>query len=136
MLFGTLAPAIAHGENELAPDPNKSWRYNGGFSQGYIGLPLKGHHTQEYLLGYRNGTALYWFNRGDTEGYYNLHPTSKNPDYLQGWQQGNATRADVRFDKNFEPFPTHTDDNYKNYYIGVHDGAVAADNDNNADGTS
>lgn len=42
--------AHAYATNELAPDPSKSVAYNAGFSAGYLGLPLKGHHTQQYLL--------------------------------------------------------------------------------------
>lgn len=69
LLMIVTPTAVAHGENKLAPDPNKSAPYNTGFSQGYVGIPLKGHHTHNFLAGYINGTALYWFNRGDTEGY-------------------------------------------------------------------
>ena len=51
---------------------------------------------------------------------------------MTGWNQGSWIRlpANVGFDKDFYPRPNHTDDNYLDYYVGV-----AADNDNNADGT-
>jgi hypothetical protein len=45
--------------------------------------------------------------------------------------------ANVGFDKDFYPRPNNTNDNYLDYYIGVYNGAVAADIDNSkyADGT-
>ena len=66
----------------------KSERYNQGFSQGYRGFPLKGHHTNDFILGYLNGSSSYQINRGEAEAYNNLPATSKNPDYLSGYQQG------------------------------------------------
>ena len=65
-LLVIVTPAIAHDEkpDQIAPNTDKSWKYNSGFSAGYLSLPLKRHHTQEYLTGYRNGTASYEFNRG------------------------------------------------------------------------
>ena len=56
---------------------------------------------------------------------------------MSGWNQGSWIRlpSNVGFDKDFYPRPAHTNDNYLDYYIGVYNGAVAADNDNNADGT-
>jgi hypothetical protein len=73
----------------ITPDSNKLAVYNVGFATGYLGLPLKGsyHHTSEFLAAYKNGTRSYCFNRGEDEGYYNLHPTlsEKNPDYMKGY---------------------------------------------------
>jgi hypothetical protein len=42
--------------NELAPDPDQSAAYNAGFSQGYMGIPFQGHHTEQFILGYINGS--------------------------------------------------------------------------------
>jgi hypothetical protein len=44
--------------------------------------------TPIFLAAYKNGTGLYWFNRGEAEGYYNIHLTAsekKNHDYMRGW---------------------------------------------------
>jgi hypothetical protein len=43
----------------VAPQPDKTLRFDAGFAAAYLGLPLKGHHTQEYIIGYMNGTASY-----------------------------------------------------------------------------
>ena len=40
----------------LAPIPGESAAYNSGFDAAYLELPFKGHHTQDYLDGYINGT--------------------------------------------------------------------------------
>jgi len=137
--------AHTFGENQLAPISNESAPYNAGFSQGYVNasggnIPLKGHHTYDFVVGYINGTASYWFNRGDTEGYNAISP--KMPDnytdyqnYIDGYKQGMTTCADTGCPPHtLEPLPKHTDDNHKNYYIGQHDGSVAADNDDNTNG--
>jgi hypothetical protein len=56
---------------------------------------------------------------------------------MSGYNQGQWIRlpANVGFDKDFNPRPTHTNDGYLDYYVGVHDWALAVDNYNNADGT-
>lgn len=137
----TLVPITPTGDY-LTPDLNKSAAYNMGFAQGYLGFPLllKGHHTSQFLMGYKNGTGLYWLNRGDAEGYYNIHPTSlekKNSQYMSGWNQASWNRlpSNVGFNKDFYPRPDHTNDNYLDYYVGDYNGAVAADGDNNDNGT-
>ena len=92
--------AHASATNELAPDPSKSVAYNAGFSAGYLGLPLKGHHTQQYLLGYTNGT-LYESNRGGVSGYNGL-PKDKDALYEKGntlFKLGNYTGAILYYDK-------------------------------------
>lgn len=85
---GSVMNTTMSPNEHLTPDTNKSVTYNEGFSQGYIQFPLKGYHTLEFLTAYRNGTELYWFNRGEAEGYYNIHPTvseKKNSDHMRGW---------------------------------------------------
>lgn len=119
---------LAHATNEIAPIPG-SKRYNAGFSTGYLGLPLKGHHTQEYLTGYINGTSLYQFNRGQVFANNALPPESKNPDYLSGYQQGLTMRGNGT---SFHTLPAHTDDNYKHFFVGYRDGAIQMDHDWNA----
>ena len=64
VLVKTLVPITPTGEY-LTPDSNKSAVYNSGFAQGYLGLPLKGHHTLEFLTAYKNGTGLYWLHHGE-----------------------------------------------------------------------
>jgi hypothetical protein len=79
----------------LTPDPNKSATYNAGFREGYEGIPIKGHHhTQDFLIGYENGTSSYWFNRGGVGVENGLDTASKNADYIHGFQQGKAILAD------------------------------------------
>ena len=55
-------------------------------------MPLKGHHTQEYLAGYRNGTSDIQFNRGAVDGWNKIPTASKNPDYLDEYSQGQGLR--------------------------------------------
>jgi len=43
----------------LIPFSDKTASCNAGFSQGFTGVPLKGHHTQEFIYGYKNGTSTY-----------------------------------------------------------------------------
>ena len=56
---------------------------------------------------------------------------------MTGWNQSQWIRlpANVGFAKDFYPRPAHTDDNNLDYYVGVYNGAVAAANDNNTNGT-
>jgi hypothetical protein len=107
---------------------DKSMPYNAGFAQGYLGLALEGSHTQQFLSGYKNGTNERVFNHGEVQGYYAIQPTSNNPDYLQGWQQGNGTRHNFGFDKNFISLSQATEDNYLHFFIGYQDGKTSVDN--------
>jgi hypothetical protein len=125
-LVGIFCHQVAYGENELGPDPSKSAAYNAGYSAGYLGLPLKGHHTNDFILGYVNGSSSYQVNRGEVEGYNSIRAASKNPDYISGYQQGVAERK-AAFTK--PTLPTHTDDSYKNFYIGYQDGQIQEDHD-------
>ena len=73
--------------------------------------------------------SSYQVNRGEVEGYNGIPATSKNPDYLSGYQQGVAYR-NATFTK--PTLPAYTDDNYKDFYIGYQDGKVPEDHDYNA----
>ena len=119
---------VAYAESEIAPQPGKSDPYNAGFAQGYLGLALKGHHTNEFLLGYINGSSLIQSNRGDVQGYSGLPATSNNPDYIKGYKQGVASRADTS--NTNSTLPAHTDDNYMDFFVGYYNAAVDADNHN------
>jgi hypothetical protein len=127
-LIGVFCYQVAYGESELAPQPGKSDRYNAGFAQGYLGLALKGHHTNEFLLGYINGSSLIQLNRGDVQGYSGLPATSNNPDYIKGYNQGVASRADTSNPNS--TLPAHTNENYMDFFVGYYNAAVDADKHN------
>jgi tetratricopeptide (TPR) repeat protein len=118
------------GENELVPIPGKSAAYNAGFSQGYIGVPLKGHHTQQYLLGYTNGTSLYESNRGGVFSYNGL-PKDKDALYEKGtdlFKLGNYTGAILYYDKTLaiDPKDAHalTNTGVSLFKLGNYTGAI------------
>jgi hypothetical protein len=103
-----------------------SWRYNAGYLQGVSGVQLKGTHTQEFMSGYINGTEIYWYNRGYTEGNNKLPISSTNVNYTQGYK---AVTED-----NFSgpgKIPAH---NQKDFYLGIKAGGDSADNDLNNEG--
>src|SRR5215813_12326444 len=81
------------GENELVPIPGKSAAYNAGFSQGYIGVPLKGHHTQQFLAGYINGTASFQQNKGFSDGYSKVPMSPHAKDYIDAYHFGVKNRV-------------------------------------------
>jgi hypothetical protein len=96
--------------------------------QGVSGVELKGHHTQEFMSGYINGTKGYLANRGWTEGYNHL-PMSfpQNPRYTFNYKLGAADR--VRYDNDGVTLvapPAYTNDNYSDFYLGMYQGANAA----------
>ena len=66
------APTAVWATNELVPFGDKSAAYNAGFSQGFLGTPFKGHHTQDFIYGYKNGTRSYQFNLGSVMAYNGL----------------------------------------------------------------
>jgi hypothetical protein len=110
----------------FAPVVAESAAYNAGFQQGYELIPLRYHHTQDFILGHENGTSSYWNNRGQVEAENGMSPTSKDPDYMQGYQQGKSIAGGVFV----QTLPSQTNDNNMSFYIGVHDGATQADSDN------
>ena len=107
----------------VAPQPDKTSRFDAGFTAAYLGLPLKGHHTQEYIIGYINGTASYESDRGEMFGYSYLPPTpveKKNSNFMGGYGDGLQYRNDIR--NTNSTIPSHTNDDYRNYFIGYHNG--------------
>jgi hypothetical protein len=116
-LLVAITPAIAHATNE-------SWRYNAGFLQGVSGVELKSHHTQEFMSGYINGSQIYWYNRGYAEGYSRLPMSSHNVNYTTGYRDVGDERVNFG---NFGTLPAHTNDNFRDFYLGFYQGAVAAD---------
>ena len=122
---------------ELAPLQGYSDQYNHGFSDGYLSIKSPGLHTQEYLTGYKNGTSSFQWNKGYSQGFTHLPMSEKTSDYLDGYGTGrNYSIADPHPGNGnvSGALPAHTNDNYMDYYIGVHNGAVAADNDNKQHG--
>jgi hypothetical protein len=89
-----------------------------------------GQHTQDYLYGHRNGTSSFQWNKGFSEGYSRVPLSSHTSDYLDGYKFGVRDRTVYLEPSVPSQLPAHTKDNYTHYYIGIHDGGVAADNDN------
>lgn len=119
----------------LIPDQHESQAYNHGFSDSFIGKPLVGHHTQNYIYGYRNGTQAYWDIRGAiVPGYKDqsslpfsvLPPSVNRSDYLSWYQQAKHFHDDDKFTISI---PSHSSDNYLQYFIGIQDGMLAYDQD-------
>ncbi len=44
------------GQDGMYAQPDQSAAFSEGFSQGYLGVPFKGHHTEQFTLGYVNGS--------------------------------------------------------------------------------
>jgi hypothetical protein len=65
--------------------------YKGGWAAGFLGQPFKGHHTQDYIYGFLNGTSTYVYNYNDTGGGHNL-------DWYIGFHNGAAV-ADDQYQK-------------------------------------
>ncbi len=108
----------------------KSHNYNQGFSDGYQGLSIPlGKHTQDYLQGYKDGVSSIRYNHGFVENINDIpmSPGKHSQDYLDGYN--NATQLLSDNWSHVHTLPSHTNDNYKDFYNGYHDGAVAADND-------
>jgi hypothetical protein len=121
----------------MIPDQDKSLAYNHGFSDGFVGKRDTGHHTQNYTDGYRNGTSAYWNIRGAIiPGYLSKPslPLSSLPsvvnrsDYLSWYQQAKHFHVDDKFNIRI---PSHSNDNYLMYIIGIQDGMLVYDQDNN-----
>src|SRR5215469_4058338 len=47
----------------------KSRKYNAGWVAGFLGQPFKGHHKQDYIIGFINGTCTYKLNRSEAPGH-------------------------------------------------------------------
>jgi hypothetical protein len=72
--------------------------------------------------------SWYQVNRGEVEGYNGIPATSKNPDYISGYQQGVAYR-NATFTDRGPTIPAESTDNYKQFYIVYHDGQIREDLD-------
>lgn len=121
----------------LIPDQDKSQAYNSGFSSGFIGKPLVGHHTQNYTHGYEEGSIMYQKIKGAIIPGYLNQPMERPPssfdknetsDYLGWYQQAKHFHIDDKFTISIL---SHTDDNYFAYYEGIQDGMLVYDQDNN-----
>ena len=91
-----------------------------------------GKHTQDYLAGYKAGVSSIHYNHGYVEGYKGLSISlgKHTQDYLSGYKAGTQERAVSP--PPARTLPAHTNDMYKDFYGGYHDGAVAADSDDSS----
>jgi hypothetical protein len=124
-----LFSQVAYAANELAPIPGQSAAYNAGFSQGYLGVPFKGGHTEQFMLGYINGSQGIQDDKAEVAGYMGK-PFHWDKQATQYYTQGLWLRAEMKCG-GIDPlgtFPNKTNDNYKQFYIGYNDGATNADN--------
>ena len=123
---------VAYGENELrlkyGPTQGQSAAFNAGFSQGYLEVPFKGGHTEQFIHGYINGTKELQNDKAEVAGYMGM-PFHGDNQSMFYYMQGKGIRSDVECGDQ-EPIgtlPTHTDDNYKLFYEGYHDGSLLRD---------
>ncbi len=130
---------------DVTGNPYRSQSWNAGYEQAFTGqaLNLRTNHTLDFFYGYENGTEFLHFDKayaaalsgiqlnpphfGDTSGLFEHK-------FYQGNTSGTRDRHDFRVGENqftmYSPLPTHTDDNYTNYFIGFDNGAWAADKEN------
>jgi hypothetical protein len=130
-------PAISQDGMALIPSQEEPLPYNQGFSSGFIGKPLVGHHTQNYTEGYEAGSLMYQEIRGAIIPGYLDEPMIKPPssfdknetsDYLGWYHQARHFHIDDKFTISIS---SHTDDNYFAYYEGIQDGMLVYSQDNN-----
>jgi hypothetical protein len=109
-----------------------------GYLQGVQGIGLNGTHTytriqaqhQEFIKGYSKGIQGYWRNRGVVEGYSGLPPSMQNTNYTAAYKSGHAEyAAGYPTAKNcgidLGKLPAHTNDNYRDFYLGLDQGGDA-----------
>jgi hypothetical protein len=130
LLLVVITPVVVHAKatNELKPIPGQSAAFSAGYSQGYLGVPLKGYHPEQFLLGYINGTKVLQESKAEVAGYMGMKWFVNN-DTMTYYKQGAGIRSDVECGDQ-EPIgtlPTHPDDNYKLFYEGYHDGSLLRD---------
>jgi hypothetical protein len=119
--------AFATNDNQLIFQPNHSWRWNSGYSQGYKSIPAIGNHTQEFWSGYRNGTEEFQWAKGYSEAASNLTKSEHTPMYLDGYHAGTFHRSVTQAP--LGALPANTTDHYRQYYIGGINGVILADKD-------
>jgi hypothetical protein len=107
-------------------------RHHAGYLQGVQGIELKGGHIQQFIKGYFDGLHGYWWNRGLVEGYSGLPMSLHNKNYTDAYKSEAAERAagypctkKAGFDLGF--LPAHTNDNYRDFYLGLDQGGDAYD---------
>jgi hypothetical protein len=76
------------------------------------------------MAGYTNGSQIYWNNRGYAEGYIKLPMSSHNVKYITGYRDAGDDRANFG---NIGGLPAYTNDNYRDFYLGMYQGAVHTD---------
>lgn len=143
-------PAIHQDGMSLIPSQDESLAYNLGFSDGFTFTREKvpspqaqaqaNHYktgdVQNYTRGYEKGSLMYQEIRGAImPGYLNQSmqrpPASldKNDtaDYISWYQQAKHFHVDDDFNITI---PSHSNDNYFMYIIGIQDGMLVYDQDN------
>jgi hypothetical protein len=126
-------------------NPHRSQSWNAGYIRAFTGqgLALRTNHTLDFFYGYMNGSEFLHFDQAYAAAFSGIH---LNPPHFgdtsglfehkfyQGNSSGTRDRHDFKVGENqftmYSPLPTHTDDNYTNYYIGFDNGAWAADKEN------
>ena len=117
-------------------DGNKT-PYRAGYLQGVQGIEFKGFtnfaKTPEFIKGYSKGIQGYWSNRALVEGYSGLPISSflqKNANYTQSYKDGRAEYlagypGTKKCGIDLGTLPAHTNDNYRDFYLGLDQGGDA-----------
>jgi len=119
------------GQDGMYAQPDQSAAFSEGFSQGYLGVPFKGHHTEQFTLGYVNGSQEIRNNRAEVAGISGLPFLFQNDDKAKTvYDEAKDTRLFVQCGANdpIGTLPVQTDDNYRSFWIGYEDGALLRDN--------
>jgi hypothetical protein len=119
----------AYDKDEITATPNETAAYNAGYSHGYLGLPLGKHHTEQFILGYINGTQAIENNKADVAGVLGLK-FHGNDEAMNHYKDGKVTHLFVKCGANspIGTLPIDTSDNYTEFWIGYNDGAILRDN--------
>jgi hypothetical protein len=89
---------------------------------------LKGTHTQEFFKGYFKGVQGYYWNRGAVEGYSGLPMSSHDVNYTQGYKSEHQEYvAGYPCEIKLGKLPAHTNDKYRQFYLGIDEGGNAYD---------
>ncbi|HXP52350.1 MAG TPA: hypothetical protein VN922_20520 [Bacteroidia bacterium] len=119
----------AYDKDEITATPNETAAYNAGYSHGYLGLPLGKHQTEQFILGYINGTQAIENNQADVAGVLGLK-FHGNDEAMNHYKDGKVTHLFVKCGANspIGTLPVDTNDNYTEFWIGYNDGAILRDN--------